>query len=369
MLRANCFRTLLWLTLACALACQSDKPEGPPPGTLIEIASSPELQWTGVAVAPDKRIFACFPRWNEPYRYAVAHVRGAEQTPYPDAEWNQWSPGTDPSRRFVCVQSVHVDSKGKLWVLDAGSPRMEGVVLGAPKLVGIDLAKNAVVDVIPFDSTIATPQSYFNDVRVDPAHSTAYITDSGAGAIVVVDLTHKRARRLLDGHSAVLAEELALQVGGRELRLASGAPLRVNCDGIALDPTADVLYWQALTGRTLYSIRTSVLRDTTATPAVVAAAVRRIGETVGCDGMATDAKGNLFFSAIERDAIVVRKTNGTLENVVQDSQLAWPDSLAFGPDGRLYVTTSQIHRSRWFDPSSPWPAEPFKIYAIVLPRM
>jgi hypothetical protein len=26
-----------------------------------------------------------------------------------------------------------------------------------------------------------------------------------------------------------------------------------------------------------------------------------------------------------------------------DSSLAWPDSIAVGPEGALYVTTSQIH--------------------------
>jgi hypothetical protein len=30
--------------------------------------------------------------------------------------------------------------------------------------------------------------------------------------------------------------------------------------------------------------------------------------------------------------------------VVQDKSLQWPDTMACGPDGKPYVTTSQIHR-------------------------
>jgi hypothetical protein len=43
----------------------------------------------------------------------------------------------------------------------------------------------------------------------------AYLTDSGAGAIVVVDLAAGTGRRLLAGHPSTRSEEITLTIGGK----------------------------------------------------------------------------------------------------------------------------------------------------------
>jgi len=40
---------------------------------------------------------------------------------------------------------------------------------------------------------------YLNDVRFDPDGRTAYLTESGSGALYVLDLGSGKARRLLAG--------------------------------------------------------------------------------------------------------------------------------------------------------------------------
>jgi sugar lactone lactonase YvrE len=164
----------------------------PAPAGLQRIAEFPH-QVTGVAVAPDGRIFVNFPRWTEDSPISVAEVKDGRMTPFPDARWNEWRNARkdelNAGDRFVCVQNVVVDSQGRLWVLDSGAPAHGDVVPGVPKLVRIDLASNRAAKTIAFGPEVAMHGSYLNDVRFTPDGRIALITDSGAkGAIVVVDL-------------------------------------------------------------------------------------------------------------------------------------------------------------------------------------
>ena len=185
--------------------------------------------------------------------------------PYPDEEWNSWrnaqAATRTPRDHFVCVQSVVADNRGNLWVLDPASPGNEKVIAGGPKLVRIELATNKVAQVIHFGEDVALQGSYLNDVRFHPDGNTAFITDSGArGAIVVVDLESGRAHARLDGHPSTQPEKgVDVSVAGQKLQRPDGRAFQVAADGIALSGDGRTLYWQALTGRTLYRVDTAAL--------------------------------------------------------------------------------------------------------------
>lgn len=327
------------------------------PSALVEVAQS-DRQWTGIAVARDGRIFVNYPRWSENVPFSVGELQAdGSVAPYPDTTLNTWEPGSDPADRFVCVQSVVVDRDGDLWILDPANPRFKGVVPGGPKLLKVDLASNRIIQTIRFATPVIEPNSYLNDVRIDTRRQVAYITDSGAGAIIVVDLAAGTSRRLLAGHSSTQAEEVTLTIGGKPWLRPDGSAPRVHADGIALDPAGDTLYYQALTGRTLYRIATRWLRDPHQTEQELADKVEILGKTGAADGLEFGADGRVYISALEEDAIKAVVPGRQAEIVVQDPQLAWPDSFAFGPDGSLYVTTSQIHRG-------PNPPEPYRIFRL-----
>jgi sugar lactone lactonase YvrE len=152
-------------------------------------------------------------------------------------------------------------------VLDPGAPKLAALVPGAPKLVEIDLATDQVVRTIRFDTKAAPEGSYLNDVRVDSAKQVAYLTDSGLGALLVIDLKTGTTRRLLEDHPSTKAEaDVVPKVEGKELRvlLPDGTPgpvPQVHADGIALDLGNDRLYFCALTSRTLYKVKASLLAD------------------------------------------------------------------------------------------------------------
>ena len=312
---------------------------------LVEVATS-DRQWTGVAVSAAGRVFVNFPRWRDQVPVSVGELDGkGSVAPYPNEELNSWKAGDNPSTRFVCVQSVYVDRLDRLWILDPASPMLSGVVEGGAKLMRVDLATNKVELVHIFDETVAPPRSYLNDVRIDTASETAFITDSGLGAIVVVDLETGSARRLLDGHPSTKAEQTSVTIDGRPI------PLVVNADGIALDQAGGWLYYQALTGRTMYRVPVAALLDTGQSAGELERKVERFAKSGVSDGLLYGPEG-VYVSSVEDGAIKVVGADGSVKTLVRDPRIVWPDSFALGPYGAVWFTTSQIHLGP--NPSSPY---------------
>lgn len=180
---------------------------------LTEVYRNDDFQLTGISVSRTGRLFVNFPRWSDRYLDAVVEVLpDGETKPFPDKQWNRWNlkPAT-AGKQFVCVQSVVVDQADMLWIVDAAAPLLASVVPGGPKLLQVDLKSNAVRRVFTFDSAVVKSDSYLNDIRIDVARKTAYLTDSGAGGLVIVNLETGDAHRALDGHPSVLVEQ-GLQV-------------------------------------------------------------------------------------------------------------------------------------------------------------
>jgi sugar lactone lactonase YvrE len=244
----------------CLMSTLHNSTAAAAPADLEEVASFPNQQVTGVTVSKSGRVFVNFPNWSDDHTISVAEIIDGKPVPFPNEEWNK--PGPAESH-FVCVQSVVVDDQDDLWILDPAAPKMTEIVKGGPKLLRVDLEKNEVVQTIPFDEEVAPKKSYLNDVRIDRKAGYAFMTESGIGGIIAVDLNTGKARRPLDGHKSVKAEsDVKLNVDGRELldEQKKKAP-QINSDGIALDLQNDYLYYHALTGHTLYGIKTQYFKE------------------------------------------------------------------------------------------------------------
>jgi sugar lactone lactonase YvrE len=332
-----------------------------------QIAAFPDQQVTGITVASDGRIFVNFPYWSDAHSLSVGQLgEKSSLTPYPDRDWNSEEGPVD--RRFICVQSVFADDQDALWVLDPASVKFEGVVSGGAKLVKIDLKTNKVVRNIVFPDSVAPKKSYLNDVRIDNQNGFAFITDSGIGGIVVVDLKNGQARRVLQNHPSTKAEPaVTLDIEGVKLiDPKSGDPVQIHSDGIAYDKTGGFLYYQALTGRTLYRVPVPDLENINLSDADLAKRIETVATVPAADGLAF-RDGSIYSTAIEQDAIVrIDLASKQLQVVAKDTRLKWPDTLSFGPDGSLYVTTSQIHLTPRFNHGTSKITQPFGVYRIPL---
>lgn len=336
-------------------------------GAELELVSRFEdQQVTGLAVGRDGRLFVCMPRWTVDVPVSVGEVIGGAIHPYPNAEWNGWrnAEPKSPGDHFVCVQSLVFDPLGFLWVLDPASPGMEGPILGGAKLVKIDVATNQVVGSVVFGDDVAPPGSYLNDVRFSPDARFAYMTDSGVrGALVVADLQSGEGWRVLHGDPRTQAEDdVTPTVEGKPVRRPDGRKAKFSADGIALSADAQTLYWQATTGRTLYSVPTSALQNRSGA-GQVADSVSEVGKTHVADGLWIDAADHLYFTNPETSSVDwAERAGGELKTLVSDPRMVWPDTFSQGADGALYVTTSHIPEMTWFEPGAgPTPSEIWRL--------
>ena len=344
----------LLVSSAVVFSCNDDtEDDSPIPGITLTPVATSRVQWTGVAVSREGRVFANFPRMEtDTIPYSVAVVIGEQATPFPNADWNRWDMTLAPQDHFICVQSVYIDDQNNLWVLDAASPSMRGVVRGGPKLLKFNPNTGAIIQRVDLSNEmIVYPSSYLNDVRVDTQRNYAYITDSNQGAIIVVNLANGSVRRVLGRSPLTKSENLIIRAEGREWRNPSGKLPQIDSDGLALTPQRDYIYFHALTARSLYRVPTAALQDASLNDNQLAQQVEKVGETDPVDGMLFDPQGNLYLTYIQQNA-VQRLTPGSgdvadrLQRVVQDPQLKWPDSFSYGPDSSIYVTTSQLHIPR-----------------------
>lgn len=362
--------TYLCVSLACLMVSAAhSQSQDKPVGRMEVVARFTGSMPTGVTVSQSGRIFVNFPRWGDPVPYTVAEVRGGQTVPYPNASINRLDRAR-PAETFVSVQSVVVDPRDRLWILDTGSVKMGPVVTGGPKLVGVDLRTNRVFKKIPIPKNVALPTTYLNDVRFDLRRGKggmAFITDSatqGPNGIIVVDLASGRSWRRLHDHPSTKAEPRFLpHVEGRPVMTREpGKPprhLAMGSDGIAISHDGKRLFYCALASRRLYSVSVDALADEAGSDEATAATVVDHGEKGASDGLESDSKGRIYVTNYEQNAILRRMPDGLYEPVIHDPRLLWPDTLSVARNGFLYCIANQLHRQPQYQRGRDLRAKPY----------
>jgi sugar lactone lactonase YvrE len=262
-------------------------------------------------------------------------------------------------------------------MLDTGSINFGPTIPGGPKLVGVDLTTNRVLETIPVPETVALRTTYLNDIRFDlrrGPEGLAFITDSalqGRNGIIVVDLGSGRSWRKLDDHPSTKAVPGFLPiVEGQPVMVRQPGqppmPLTIGSDGIAIGDDGQRLFYCPLAARRLYSVSVDALADETMPAEQVAATVVDHGEKGMSDGLESDAQGGVYVTDLEHNAIRRRRPDGTYETLVYDPRVLWPDTLSLARDGYLYFTVNQLHRRPAFHGGQDRREKPYVLFRVAV---
>ena len=303
-------------------------------------------------MTPGGRVFVSFPRHAIDHDHATLGVlRDGAVAPFPDAMMNAVS-DRPAAERLVSVHGITTDARGRLWVVDDGKRAGHPIPEGGAKVVGFDPDTGEVIASVALKAPAMLPDSHMNDLRVDLIHGaagTAYVADSSFGdspALVVVDLATGAQRRVLADHPSTQPERgfMCVLEGVPHVWKAEHATFPTGgIDGITLSPDGGTLFYSPLSSRRLYSIPTLLLSDPRATEAELAAAVRDEGEKGFADGLCTDARGRIYTTNAEHDAVLRREPDGSYATVMRDPRIVWPDGI-FTTDAHVYVVCGQWNR-------------------------
>lgn len=319
----------------------------------LEVVANLDFPPGNVAVSAKGRVFASFhPEGHPPFE--VFELKDGKPEPYPPG-------GLPGGLAYQTVLGLHVDARDRLWVLDYGR-----YGFGTARLLGFDLATDALVHRHDFPRKIALFGSMLNDLAVAPDGRHVYIADASlflqVPGIVDYDTGHMESRRLLQGHESVLPEPFVPVVQGVRMELYGLFAVRPGVDSIALDPAGDWLYFAPVTSRWLYRVHRKDLDDAELARVPLESRVEKYAEKTMSDGIAVDAAGTVYLTDLEHSAIVALGPDRTLRTLVKDERLRWPDGLAFGPDGWLYVTCSALHQVLTKSPAEIAAHAPYQIF-------
>ena len=334
---------------------------------LVEVAQSPEYHCMGIALSKTNRIFAALPRYINDVTLSVAEITSSNiLTAFPGGRWNTFNPASsfeNPEERFVNINAVFTDANDNLWVVDMGTVGSH-TFTNASKLVKISLRSNQV-ERIYYTSSLNAPTGFaLNDVRIGERH--AYLTESGLGSVVIINLENGQVRRVLDQHfSTKFSEPTVVRMEGRLILDEQGQPKKMHNNNLELTPDQKTLYYKPSLSYNWFAITTADLLNESLSPSQLGEKVSRSWKAMPTGGTTMDDQGFIYLMDIERQAIWQQNTvDGSWNLIVHDERIGWGDASDVSADGYLYVPMSQNNRIPAFNNGTNQVIKPFKVYKI-----
>lgn len=308
---------------------------------LQQVANS-NMVWNGVTTSSDGRVFVNFPRIEGDKGMRIGEIlKNGKIIPYPDENWNNWEVGADVNEKFVRTNSLRVESDGFLWIVDTGTPSMGKNPLSgnAAKLVAVDLKTNKIAQIIPLDKVSKTA-TFIDDLRV--LGNTIYLTDAGEPALIVLDKTTGKGRRVLENHPST-TDAIPIKAEGKIIKDMEGKDVHIHADQLEISPDGKWLYFQPASGP-MWKVETQYLNNEKLTADELSSKVSLFYKTPSTGGTAIDSKGNIYVSDINKKQIIKISPEGKETLVIKDDRLLWADALWIDEDGYLWIPTGQLNR-------------------------
>lgn len=300
------------------------------------------------------KMYLTVPRWKSgvPVTLGVTSATVVNGNTAPKLEafpnWDMQEVGD--CNAFQLVQSIEIDPKGRMWVLDSGkmSPlSVEVKITCPPRLVILDLENNGeILRTYEFPPQVARHgTAHLNDIVLDHEDGgMAYITDSDREdpGIIVYSLSNNTSWKVRHDSMKAKPEAVRFMVSKNLINMP------ISVDGIALSPASvedRQVYYSPLSSFHLYSIPTSVLKSNLSN---VDEHVKELGKKISqTDGMMMSAKGALYFGLLADDAVAMWDTKQSFttgQRVISrdHERMQWPDTFAFDENGNFYCVTNSL---------------------------
>jgi len=267
--------------------------------------------------------------------------------PYPS-----WAAQTlDDKNALQYVQSMEIDTQGRMWIVDVGrrnffSANPKDIVNAPAKFWLYDIEKDKLLLQYEFpDEVAAHNASFLNDIVVEEQRGFGYISDAGNGGLVVLDINKPDSRRFSD-NSTQVEPGVVIRVAGKDY-----PQLKTPTDGIALNPNFTSLFYCSLTGLTLHSIPTAILRNFSYSQEEISKYVVNRGKKVSeSDGMAFSNNGLLYFGVLGLNGVYSWNASQYSELTPESQQpvvlnnetMQWIDTFGFDNKGSLIFTANKL---------------------------
>jgi sugar lactone lactonase YvrE len=297
-----------------------------------------------ITVTDKGRIIMSMHQFYQP-KYTVVEYKDNVLVPFPNKELS----GSDSvsNLKLDSVLGIRSDTHGIVWMLDNGM--RSGVT---PKLVGWDTLSNKLHQVVYLPTPVTPKDAFVNDFVVDNKHKHIFISDPAGGfnaGLIVVNLETGTARRVLEGHSSVIPEEVDLVIDNVPIQVKdkSGNLVRphIGVNPITEDLNNEWVYFGPMHGHSLYRIKADDLVNEKLDANTLASHVERYSDKPISDGMTIDKDNNIYLGELASNAIGVISADKKYQRLAQCPRLSWVDSFSFGPNGQLFAVVNRLHQS------------------------
>lgn len=285
-----------------------------------------------IAISANGRIFFTVHPESRPKGNKLLEWVAGAAIPYPS--------GAVQPHLFDTVAGITIDNQQNLWSIDHGKQGF-----AQPRLLAFSLRTGKLIHDYKLPDDIAPTGSFLRDLRVSRDGQYVVITDSSVWrktpALIVYDVASGTARRILESHASVIAEDYLIRNSIRNMSFLGGLfTLKRGVNGIAIDAQNEWLYFAAMNHSGLYRIPMRDVTDATLPSRTLAKQVERISDKPLSDGLSADLMGNIYITDVEHNAVSIVGSDRRPLTLIQSARIRWASSVFLAPDGYLYIADS-----------------------------